>query len=87
MHAIFSGRVQGVGFRFTVCRIAERYPVTGLVRNLPNGEVEVIAEGTEQELVHFLQSILDSTVGRFITSKQVRWHSPSQTFDQFGVSF
>ena len=87
MHAVFTGRVQGVGFRFTVCRIAEQFPVDGLVRNLSNGDVEVIAEGREQKLVALLHAIRDASVGRFITHEQIRWEAPSLEFDRFGVSF
>jgi acylphosphatase len=42
---IFSGRVQGVGFRYTVRKLARRHPVTGFVRNLPDGTVELIVQG------------------------------------------
>ncbi len=44
---IFRGNVQGVGFRYTAIRIAENYDVTGYVRNLPNGDVELVAEGDQ----------------------------------------
>ncbi len=42
---IFSGRVQGVGFRYTVRSIAKRHPVKGYVKNLPNGTVELVMHG------------------------------------------
>ena len=42
---IFTGRVQGVGFRYTAQSIARRHPVTGYVRNLPDGTVELVARG------------------------------------------
>jgi len=44
-HIIFIGRVQGVGFRFTAYHIANRYELTGQVRNLPDGSVEMIVQG------------------------------------------
>ena len=43
MQIFFSGTVQGVGFRFTAERLARRFPVTGFVRNLEDGRVEVVA--------------------------------------------
>jgi acylphosphatase len=43
---IFSGHVQGVGFRYTVRSLARRHPVTGYVRNLPDGTVEAVAQGS-----------------------------------------
>ena len=49
-HIIFSGRVQGVGFRFTVLNIANRYMLKGIVRNLPDGTVEMIAQGSVEDI-------------------------------------
>jgi acylphosphatase len=56
----YSGRVQGVGFRYTVQRIASRYPVTGFVKNLPNGKVQLVAEGSAAQVAAFLAEIADS---------------------------
>ena len=47
---LVSGRVQGVGYRYYVLREAERLGVAGFTRNLPDGRVEVVAEGTEEAL-------------------------------------
>ena len=41
----YTGRVQGVGFRFTTCRLAESFAVAGRVKNLPDGRVRVVVEG------------------------------------------
>jgi acylphosphatase len=57
--AIYSGRVQGVGFRYTARRQAERFPVTGYVRNLPNGHVELVAEGPADQVNAFLEMVAD----------------------------
>jgi len=43
-HIVFSGRVQGVGFRFTCHQIARRYELTGFVKNLPDGSVELLIQ-------------------------------------------
>lgn len=53
----FSGRVQGVGFRYTSHRLAGNFDVTGYVKNLPQGEVLLVAEGDARELDGLLQSI------------------------------
>ena len=87
LHALFSGRVQGVGFRFTVCRIAERFSVTGFVRNLSNGEVELLAEGTEADLVDFIYEIRNSQLKHYIVQDRVTWKTATGAFNRFGVSF
>jgi acylphosphatase len=53
----FSGQVQGVGFRFTCRSLARDFEVAGFVRNLPDGRVELVAEGERAELDAFLTSI------------------------------
>ncbi len=55
----YSGRVQGVGFRYTARSIARGYPVTGYVCNLPDGRVELVAEGERAELDAFLVEVRD----------------------------
>ncbi len=85
MRVVFSGRVQGVGFRYTVCRIAERFEVAGFVRNLRDGNVEVVAEGAEQELVGFLHGIKDARIGCFVSKEQVAWSPATNEFDEFRI--
>ena len=53
----YSGHVQGVGFRFTACQLAAGFEVTGYVKNLSDGRVEVVAEGEASELDRFLAAI------------------------------
>jgi acylphosphatase len=53
----YSGHVQGVGFRVTASAIARGFRVTGYVRNLPDGRVELIAEGEREELETFLKMV------------------------------
>jgi acylphosphatase len=60
---LFSGHVQGVGFRFTVRQIAAGYPVNGFVRNLPDGRVELVAEGDPPNIDAFLHQITDRMSG------------------------
>ncbi|MAT68976.1 MAG: acylphosphatase [Planctomycetaceae bacterium] len=55
----FSGRVQGVGFRYTTRSIAARYAVTGYVENLPDGRVHMIAEGEPAEVKAFVRAVAD----------------------------
>lgn len=53
----YSGRVQGVGFRYTVKNIALQYDVTGYVRNLPDGRVEMCLEGTPAEMDQMAEEV------------------------------
>jgi len=53
----FAGRVQGVGFRYTVKNIVMQYNVQGYVKNLPDGRVELVMEGPEEDLDQILQEI------------------------------
>jgi acylphosphatase len=66
----YTGRVQGVGFRYTVHRLAEAFPVSGYVRNLPDGRVEVIAEGESEAVESFLAAIAQR-MASYITASQV----------------
>jgi len=84
---LFSGRVQGVGFRYTACRMAASLQVTGYVRNLMTGDVELVAEGSEQELVDFLHSIRETHLGRHITHEQLGWSAATDVYDKFGISY
>ena len=59
----YSGRVQGVGFRATVAAMAKRHPVTGWVRNLPDGRVQMLVEGEGAAVDAFLQAVRDQWSG------------------------
>ena len=54
---LYTGHVQGVGFRYTARRIAQGYSISGFVRNLSDGRVELVAEGSAAELDKFLAEI------------------------------
>ena len=56
-HIIFKGRVQGVGFRFQVKMLADRLGVTGTVRNMYDGSVEVCIQGNENQLMNFFKGL------------------------------
>ena len=56
-HIIVSGVVQGVGFRYFTLLTAKNYDIHGWVQNLANGDVEIVAQGTEEALGHFLSKI------------------------------
>lgn len=66
----FSGMVQGVGFRYTTARIAERHAVSGWVKNCPDGTVLLTVEGDKQVMDAFLQEIQER-MGQYIRDVQM----------------
>jgi acylphosphatase len=84
-HVIFTGQVQGVGFRYTTHRIAGRYDVTGFVRNLPDGTVEMLAQGPADEVDRCLADIQDSFSGYIREARIVEIpHHPQ--YDDFRIT-
>ncbi len=64
---IISGIVQGVGYRFFTLRVAARHQVFGTVRNLPDGRVEVIAEGDREAISEFKNDLLAGPANASVT--------------------
>ena len=85
VHIIYSGRVQGVGFRYTVKSLTPGYEVTGTVRNMSDGRVELIAEGPKEELEAFRAAVRDSEAGRFIVDEQVIWGAATGEHRGFSI--
>ena len=73
----FNGRVQGVGFRYHTLQIAKEFEVSGYVRNLADGRVQLEAEGTEAEVQAFVNEICDR-LSMFIrkTERTENWREP-----------
>ena len=85
--AIFHGRVQGVGFRYTAERLARHFPVTGTVQNTQHGTVEIVAEGDEKILQDFLQAIQESPLSSNISDMNVNWGKAEGKWKSFGIKF
>jgi acylphosphatase len=85
MQVLYSGRVQGVGFRYTAKTVAMGFEVTGTVRNLPDGRVELNAEGSREELEAFCQAVRDSGLEGFIREELVSWHPATGEFRGFEI--
>ena len=86
MQVLYSGRVQGVGFRYAVRRVASGFEVTGAVRNLPDGRVELVAEGNKDELDAFRQAIRQSGLEHFIQAEDVSWSEAKNEFRGFEIA-
>jgi acylphosphatase len=86
IHIIFKGRVQGVGFRYATVEAAEVLKITGWVKNLSNGDVEVVAEQRQDILEDFIERLEREFCG-YIKNKEVGWEPATGVFKGFSVSF
>ncbi len=80
----FTGHVQGVGFRYTTLGIAGRRPVVGYVRNLPDGAVQLVAEGERRELDALIADVQQAFAGH-IRETRVDRQSPTGEFHGFVI--
>jgi len=82
----FAGRVQGVGFRYTVERIAQRRNVTGYVQNLPDGRVRLVAEGDREELDALVAAVREQ-MSRNIRNVSQRQLPATGEFEGFAIRY
>ncbi|HEY4328345.1 MAG TPA: acylphosphatase [Phycisphaerae bacterium] len=73
---IFSGRVQGVGFRYTTVQLAQDLPLSGTVQNLPDGSVQLIAQGEPAAIEKLLDRLREHFEGHIRNVTQDRSPSP-----------
>ena len=83
---LFSGYVQGVGFRFTACRLAGEHDIAGYVKNLPDGRVECVVEGKPADIQAFVEA-LSVTMSDYIQSRTQQEAPYGGKFTGFGVSY
>ena len=86
LHVYFSGHVQGVGFRYSVKQLSLEFDVTGWVKNLPDGRVELVAEGERNELETFQAAIPDAGLRRFIRETQSHWSEGTGEYRGFEIT-
>ena len=85
-HVIFIGHVQGVGFRFTADRMANRHQLTGFVRNLPDGTVEMLAQGSAEDIDDCIRDIKESFAG-YLRDTQIQQVPPDPRYTDFRITF
>jgi acylphosphatase len=83
-HIHFCGTVQGVGFRYTTLSFARQLSLTGWVKNLSDGRVEVMVEGPRENIEELL-STLKVQFGAFIREEHIEWLDGKGEFDRFSV--
>jgi acylphosphatase len=85
-HVIFKGRVQGVGFRYTTQQTAGRHDLTGYVRNLPDGTVEALLQGTSANVLACLAQIKDD-FGGYIRDTKITDQPVDPQFHDFRIAY
>ena len=87
LHIIVSGVVQGIGFRYFAQRLATQYQLVGYVKNLPDGTVEVEAEGDHGLLNDFLKAISRGPSFGYVSHVEVEWKPYTGTYKGFHIRF
>jgi acylphosphatase len=83
-HIFFSGRVQGVGFRFTARQVAERYELTGFVRNTDDGKVEILLQGAQEDIDNAIDDLQRTFTVRDTQIEDVPFDS---SYSDFSITF
>lgn len=84
-HAMIKGRVQRVGYRVFTREAAMRYSITGWVKNLPDGTVEVFAEGEELNLTEFLTELYRGPVLSHVQDINLDWKNSEKQHEEFAI--
>ncbi len=85
LHATVEGRVQGVGFRYFVATLAQDLNLTGWVRNLDNGDVEIVAEGNTLDLERLLTQISVGPSSSKVFKVSADWSAAENKFTSFSI--
>src|SRR5512133_1903541 len=85
LHAVVEGHVQGVGFRYFVLAKAQQLNLTGWVRNTAGGDVEVLAEGSREDLDTLMESLRQGPRSSFVTKVRENWEPSRGEFRLFDV--
>lgn len=83
---IISGRVQGVGFRYTAMTLAKRYDISGYVRNISDGSVEMVVQGRKDDIKEYLERISSEFSG-YITSHKSEAVEYDPSYSNFKIAY
>lgn len=81
------GVVQGVGYRFFAVEQAKQHNILGYAKNLPNGDVEIVAEGDEGMIKDFIKQLTIGPVSAHVTKVSVEWNDSEYRFDNFDIRY
>lgn len=85
IHVVVTGMVQGVGFRSTVQKRAMEHRLTGYVRNLEDGSVEICAQGSKDRLESFLRELESKPILGRIERLETTWRKVERSFPSFEI--
>lgn len=84
---LYTGRVQGVGFRYTARSVACGFEVTGFVRNLADRRVELVVEGERTELDGYLEALRTGAMEHYIRAENVQWEPATGEYAGFEIRY
>lgn len=87
VHIWVSGSVQGVFFRYSARLRAEELDLTGYVRNLYDGRVEIVAEGEKDKLISLVSWAHRGPTGARVREVNVEWEKPTDSYSSFAITY
>ena len=85
LHAVITGRVQGVGFRYFVLRNAKELGLAGWIRNRTDGAVEIVAEGNKDDLQRLASKLKTGPPTAWVKNVATRWQPAEDSFADFAI--
>jgi acylphosphatase len=85
VHIRVKGVVQGVGFRYFVSRLARQLEIVGNVRNTPDGNVEILAEGERSLLEEFIKGVRTGPRASHVSALDIVWKEPRLAYSDFSI--
>lgn len=85
IHCVITGRVQGVAYRTYVQESATELELVGYVKNIPDGSVEVVAQGISDVLKDFIEYLYEGSLRAEVDSVAVDWRTAKKIYDEFSV--
>ncbi len=87
VHALVSGFVQGVNFRYYTVRRGKQLGLNGFVRNTVDGRVEVVAQGSMQQLERMIEWLRNGPSSASVENVKVEWHKSGKKFSGFKIKY
>jgi acylphosphatase len=87
IHAIIAGKVQGVMFRTYVQEAATTLVLVGYVKNLPDGTVEIVAQGLPDTLKELVEYLYEGSLLSEVESVSIDWRTAQVTYDEFSLLY